>query len=94
MLPARSANQLPADQFCLAARCVERILAALVTQLDALSRREPVLMVYEDDGGRAAENGVPAEGIVGLIGIRERVMALGEHWTSSISVTRASSSVL
>jgi sensor histidine kinase regulating citrate/malate metabolism len=30
------------------------------------------------DGGRAAENGVPAEGSgLGLIGIRERVMALG-----------------
>jgi two-component system sensor histidine kinase UhpB len=42
------------------------------------AQRRWLALTIEDDGGRAAENGVPAEGSgLGLIGIRERVMALG-----------------
>ena len=42
------------------------------------AQRRWLALTIEDDGGRAAENGVRAEGSgLGLIGIRERVMALG-----------------
>ena len=42
------------------------------------AQRRWLALTIEDDGGRDAENGVPAEGSgLGLIGIRERVMALG-----------------
>jgi signal transduction histidine kinase len=41
-------------------------------------QRRWLALTIEDDGCRAAENGGPAEGSgLGLIGIRERVMALG-----------------
>jgi signal transduction histidine kinase len=41
-------------------------------------QRRWLALTIEDDGRRAAENGVPVEGGgLGLIGIRERVMALG-----------------
>ena len=41
-------------------------------------QRRWLALTIEDDGCRAAENGEPAEGSgLGLIGIRERVMALG-----------------
>jgi signal transduction histidine kinase len=42
------------------------------------TRRRWLALTIEDDGRRTVENGVPVEGGgLGLIGIRERVMALG-----------------
>ena len=42
------------------------------------AQRRWLALTIEDDGGGAADNGMPAEGNgLGLIGMRERVMALG-----------------